>query len=110
MLRIGICGVEDNTGLLNHLLKSFGEYETTGCFDPDENKAMVFARKHRIVAYRSLENLFPYSDIIMLSERYLDASLAAESAIRHCKHLIISENQNIPNHVLQRLQIGRAHV
>ncbi len=104
MLRTGICGIGDYNHYFHNFLKPSDDMEITGCYDPDYDRALAFARQHKIIAYRSPEKLLPYTDALLVTSTRPEAVSWCEMAIRNCHHVFLHEDHSIPNDTLLRFR------
>ena len=89
MIKIGIFGIGKNTESNLHILRELQEFEITGVFDHDSNKAIELASQIHLKSFNSPKLLLDTSDAVCLNsptKQYYD--LAIES-IRNFKHIFI---------------------
>lgn len=104
MVRIGICGTDSSARYVKYFLKPTSGYELTGCYDPDNEASLMFARDYKIIAYRSPESLLHYADVLYIGGSAPEMALWCETAIRNCRHVLLDEDHAISNETIQRLQ------
>jgi predicted dehydrogenase len=90
MTRIGIIGTGDVAH--NHIigLLTSNNYEISGCYSPENSRAMVFARQYRLISYSTPEALFKDVDTVDITDDFPETMHLAELSLKAMKHVFIA--------------------
>ncbi len=91
MIKIGVFGIGKNTESNLQILRSLNEFEITGIFDHDPNKAMELASQFHLKSFNSPKLLLDKCDAVCLNsptKQYYDLAI---EAIRNFKHIFIEQ-------------------
>ncbi|NQY66430.1 MAG: Gfo/Idh/MocA family oxidoreductase [Flavobacteriales bacterium] len=91
MYNIGVLGAGHLGQIHLKLLKEIKEYNVIGFYDPDEEKSKAAAKKFKLKAFDSVDELIAASDIIDIVTPTLSHYDCAVKALRASKHCFIEK-------------------
>lgn len=90
MIKTGILGTTEAAKAFATKIKSSENFELTGCFSPDYDKAKNFASLFDLVAYPSADALFKYTDALIITDFAPDFLNITTKALKNFKHVLIT--------------------
>lgn len=90
MIKTGILGTTETAKAFASRIKSSQDFELTGCFSPDYEKAKNFASIFDLIAYPSADALFKYTDALIITDFAPDFLSITSKALKNFKHVLIS--------------------
>jgi predicted dehydrogenase len=91
MIKIGILGAGRFGKIHTGIIKQIPQFEITGFFDPDKNKADAFEKEFGVRAFTSAEELIDASDALDIVSTTDSHFALAQKCIRKFKHLFIEK-------------------